>query len=347
VDQGHVTDVGPRMTSTESQTSGGGTATAWWSTYVNGGTQPDGTIAPPRDTSFAGNKSHPQIKGAKHSGAGGHSQSALDILTNWFEQNLQLGNSAEIVKIIHDAWVKGYSPADIDLFLPDIEKTHAFQTRFPGYMTAVKNGYLPSGVGGLAQYIQLEGSYRAKVQAAGLPAGFYDDHSDFGQFIERGISPDEIENRIGMAVREAQQIDPTMRNLMAKFYGLSTGDVASYFLDPKRALPVIERQYQTAGVASWASKYGLDVNSMTRYEDLVDKGVTEDQAAQGYGTVKALKDYLGKTAGIYGETFNQSDAENDAFFNNSTKRRKIIANEEATFGGSSQGATGSAKRTSY
>jgi len=150
-----------------------------------------------------------------------------------------------------------------------------------------------------------------------------------------------------MAVRMAQQIDPTMRNLMAKFYGLSTGDVASYFLDKDRALPVIERQFNSAGVASWASRFGLNTNDITHYENLVDKGVTEQQASQGYGAVKALNDYLSRTAGVYGMQYNQTDAENDVFFNDSTKRRKIIAGEQAQFGGSSQGSTGSAQRTSY
>ena len=274
-------------------------------------------------------------------------QSALDILTQWFQQNLQLGDSAEIVKIIHDAWIKGYTPADVDMFLPDIEKTQAFQTRFPGYMTAVKNGYLTGGVGGLSNYLQLEGQYRQIMSSAGLPAGFYDDPSDFGAFIAGGKSPAEIESRVGMAVRSAQQVDPTARNLMAKFYGLSTGDVAAYFLDPNRALPTIERQYKTAGVASWASHYGLDVTDMSRYENLVDKGISEDQAGQGYANVAALKKYVGEAGSIYGIGFNQSDAENDVFFNDQTKRRKIIAAESADFGGSSQGSTGSAQRTSY
>ena len=281
------------------------------------------------------------------SGGSGPSQNALDILTNWFETYLGLGNSAEIVSIIQKAWQGGYSPADMDLFLPDIEKTHAFQTRFPGYQQAIKNGYLPGGVGGLGTYLQLEGQMRATLSHWGLPAGFYDSPSDFGQFIGGGVSPDELNNRAELAVTAARQIDPTMRNLMAKYYGLSTGDLASYFLDPNRALPAIERQYKTAEVASWASRYGLDVTSATRYEDLVDKGITGQQAAQGYGTVAALKDTVGQAGSVYGESYSQSDAENDVFFNKSDKRRRIMANETATFSGSSQGATGAAKRSSY
>lgn len=304
----------------------------WWSTQYNNQSAPTPTPTPTPG---------PGVPNATPS------QSALDILTNWFRTNLQLSNSADIVSIIHDAWLKGYTPADIDLFLPDIEKTASFQQRFPGYATAVKNGYLTGGIGGLSQYLQLEGQYRQIISSAGLPSGFYDDPSDFGEFIAGGKSPAEIESRVGMAVRTAQQIDPTMRNLMAKFYGLSTGDVAAYFLDPDRALPSIERQYKSAGVASWAARYGLDVSSMTRYESLVDSGISEDQAAQGYANVAALRDYVGRAGGVYGIRFDQGDAEKDVFFNDQTKRRKIIAAEEATFGGSSQGSTGSATRSSY
>lgn len=275
------------------------------------------------------------------------SQSALDILNQWFEENLGISQSAEIVQIIHDAWVKGYTANDIDLFMPDIEKTQAFKNAFPGYDEAKKKGYIIPGYQGVGQYRQIRAGYMAILENSGLPAGFYDDPSDFGQFIANGVSVSELESRVGMAVRTAQQIDPTMRNLMAKFYGLTTGDVAAYFLDPDRALPTIERQYRTAGVATWAARYGLDTSSMARYEGLVDKGVTEDQAASGYANVKALSDYVGRSGGVYGESYSQADAENDVFFNDQTKRRRIIANEQATFGGSSQGSTGSAKRTSY
>jgi hypothetical protein len=288
--------------------------------------------------------------GATSSGSGtttGSSQSALDILTSWFQTYLGLGSSAEIVEIIKKAWQGGYSPADMDLFLPDIEKTQVFQQRFPGFQTAIKNGYLPGGIGSLGQYIQIEGQMRANLASWGLPAGFYDSPSDFGQWIANGVSPDEINHRAELAVTAAKQVDPTMRNLMARYYGLTTGDVASYFLDASRALPTLERQYNAAGVASWAERVGLDTSSASRFEDLVDKGVTISSASQGYGTVKTLTSGFGKIAGIWGENYSQSDAESDVFFNQNDKRRRIMAKEAAAFSGSSQGATGSAQRQSY
>jgi hypothetical protein len=134
---------------------------------------------------------------------------------------------------------------------------------------------------------------------------------------------------------------------MSRFYGLSTGDVAAYFLDPGRALPTIEHQYKTAGVASWAARSGYGITDISRYEQLVADGLTAEQAAQGYGTVRQLDETIGRVASVYGESFSQADAEQDVFFNKNEKRRRIMSQEAATFGGSSRGATGSAQRGSY
>ena len=126
-----------------------------------------------------------------------------------------------------------------------------------------------------------------------------------------------------------------------------TGDVAAYFLDANRALPAIEHQYKAAGVASWAARNGFAIDNMKRFEQLVADGVTAEQAAQGYGTARALTDSVGKVASIYGQSYGQTDAEQDVFFNNNEKRRQIMQQEQATFSGQSKGATGSADRADY
>lgn len=272
-----------------------------------------------------------------------HRISAFSILRNFFN-GLGIAFDDQIEKVIKDAMHSGFGPDQIDLIMPELEKTKAFNTRFVGFAKRVQNGYNQISIG---EYLQLENNYHQIMQSAGLPKGFYDDPSDFGNWIANDVSPDEIQNRVSLAVKTAQSVDPTMRSLMSKFYGLTTGDVASYFLDRKRALPVIQRQYDTAGVASWAQRNGLGVSDIKHYENLVDSGVSIDQAAAGYGTVKALTDTVGRAGNIYGESYTQSDAESDVFFNKSQKRQRIMANEAATFGGSSSGSTGSAKRQSY
>jgi hypothetical protein len=271
--------------------------------------------------------------------------SAMDYLRRFFA-SIGMAFDGELEGVLLNAMRAGYTPADLEsgLLMPDIQKTQAFQTRFPGYSARISNGYSAINI---RQYLELENSYRSIMENAGLPKGFYDDPADMGQWIAKNVSPAEIEGRVRLAVDAAKGVDPTMRNLMARFYGLSTGDVAAYFLDPQRALPTIEHQYKTAGVASWAARNGYGISDISRYEQLVANGVTAEQAAQGYGTVRQLDDTIGRVAGIYGETFGQADAEQDVFFNKNEKRRRIMAQEAATFGGSSRGATGSATRSGY
>jgi hypothetical protein len=269
--------------------------------------------------------------------------SAMDYLRKFFA-NIGLQMDAELEGVLLGAMKAGYTPADIQsgILMPDIQKTQAFQKRFPGYSQRVSNGYNAISIG---EYLQLEDAYRSVMANAGLPSGFYDDPSDMGQWIAKNVSVAEIESRVRMATDMAKSIDPTMRNLMARFYGLSTGDVAAYYLDPTRALPEIEKQYKTAGVASWAARNGYEITDMARYQSLVEAGITPEQAGQAYGTIRQFDQTLGKVAGIYGETYDQGDAEQDVFFNKNEKRRRLASFEQATFSGSSRGATGSAQRS--
>lgn len=268
--------------------------------------------------------------------------SAMDYLRKFFA-NIGLVMDAELEGVLLNAMKAGYTPADIQsgILMPDIQKTQAFQKRFPGYNARLDNHLNAISI---AEYLQLEDAYRSIMANAGLPAGFYDDPADMGVWIAKGTSPAEIESRVRMAVDMAKSIDPTMRDLMARFYGLSTGDVAAYYLDPARALPEIEKQYKTAGVASWAARSGYQITDMNRYQALVEAGITPEQAAQAYGTIRQIDTTMGKIANVYGETYTQTDAEQDVFFNNNEKRRRLASWEAATFSGSSRGATGSAQR---
>lgn len=273
-----------------------------------------------------------------------NTESAYDVFRKTLAQwGIPMG--ADIESIIRQAVVDGTTPDQIELIIPDIQATQTWKNRFPGWDKRIANGYNQITVG---QYLDLENQYKRIMQQAGLPAGFYDDHSDFGGFIANNVSPDEIQNRVAMATDAVRQVDPTARDLLSKFYGVTAGDLASYFLDKNRALPVLDRQYKAANVASFAARNGLRVNDAKHYEDLLDQGVTVDQAAHGYGTVKAFNDTFSRLGGVYGLEYNQADAEKDVFFNQNEKRRKLSTLERANFAGASRGATGTADRgTSY
>lgn len=263
-----------------------------------------------------------------------------DLLESW---DLPIGNDIE--KIIRQAVTEGITPDQISLIIPDIQDTRSWKDRFPGWHKRVNNGYNQLTVG---EYLALEDEYHRIMQENGLPKGFYDDPSDFGNWIANNISPDEVNSRVTKAADLVRQVDGTARDLLTKFYGVTAGDLTAYFLDQRRAMPALERQYQAVNVAAFAARAGLQVDNSRRYEDLIDRGITPEMAAQGYGTVAAFNEAFGKIAGAYGESYSQRDAEEDVFFGKDEKRRKLLAKEVATFSGSSRGATGRSDRgTSY
>lgn len=259
------------------------------------------------------------------------SQSAYRLFANMLALwGIPVG--ADIAAIIQSAVVEGITPDMIDLIIPDIQNTDTWKQRFPGWHQRTAAGYPQITVG---EYLALESAYHRIMQAAGLPSGFYDDPADFGNWIANNVSPDELQDRVNGAMDLVRQVDPTARGLLAQFYGVDSGGIAAYFLDPKRALPTLARQYEAVNVAAWAARYGLNLMNSAHWEDLVDKGVTKEMAAQGYGTVKRFYDVLGNLGDIHGIRYGQADAEQDVFFQNEAKRRQIVSAEVAAFAGSS------------
>lgn len=254
-------------------------------------------------------------------------QMFASILGSW---GIPMGGDIE--SLIRAAMVDGYTPDDMELLIPDIQNTQTWKNRFPGWQQRVSNGYNQISVG---EYLALESSYHRILQSAGLPSGFYDDPSDFGNWIANNVSPDELNSRVKDAMDLVRQVDPTARNLLTQFYGVGAGDLAAYFLDPQRALPTLDRQYKSVNVAGWAVRNGLTLADAKHYEDLVDKGVSPDMAAQGYGTIGQFSRVLGNLGDIHGIRYSQFDAENDVFFNQDEKRKRIVDAERAAFSGSS------------
>jgi hypothetical protein len=77
-----------------------------------------------------------------------------------------------------------------------LSQTTAYKQRFAGNEERRKNG-LPEL--NPAQYIGLEEQYSNVLRSYGLPAGFYDSHKDFTDFIGKDISPSEIQTRAQIA----------------------------------------------------------------------------------------------------------------------------------------------------
>jgi len=149
----------------------------------------------------------------------------------------------------------------------------------------------------VSQYLQLESSYRQVLNAAGMPKDFYNNQEDFESFIANDISPDEVQYRVQQGYAAVQNADPIVVNELKTLYGLDEGTLAAYFIDPNKTKEAVVRSARAAEVAAQARRQAGIGLTATQAEELVQAGVTEQQAQSAFGDVRALQELTRPLAG--------------------------------------------------
>lgn len=207
----------------------------------------------------------------------------------------------------------GISPAEFTLRL---RQTKPYQQRFAANQQRINSGLRALSE---AEYIGLEDQYQNVMRRYGLPASFYargerGAQPEFQKFLAGDVSPAELEDRVQLAATRVQNAAPEILSNLEKYYpGINKGNLLAYTLDPERALPEIQRQIQSAEIGAAAQVAGLPVG-VARAEELARRGITQQQAQQGYQAISELTPGAKKLADIYGgEKYDQTAAEQEVF----------------------------------
>jgi hypothetical protein len=250
-----------------------------------------------------------------------------------------LGDLAEYVytEIIAKETVNINNP---DAIIFAIREQPAYQKRFAGNAARLKKGLSELDP---ASYIGLENQFRQTLQSNGLPANFYDQSDDFQALIEGDVSPAELNERVQQGYRAVADADPAVKEQMKNLYGIGEGELAAYFLDPKRTAPLLTRQAQAASIAARGLEQGGIQLSGAFAEDLARRGITEQQARAGFGEVGALGElrqtFAGETA-LSGEQLAGAAFGIDVASQQELERRKRLRTGEFAGGGSFARTTG-------
>ena len=173
---------------------------------------------------------------------------------------------------------------DIGIQLRD---SKAFKERFSGN-EKLRDAKKP--VYSVLQYLQLESEYRSNLLAAGMPADFYSSQADIANFIGNQNSPDEIKDRVALGYAAVKNADPKVVAELKTLYGLDDGTLAAFFLDPVRTKDQVLRAARAAEVASQARQQaGISLGAPAA-ELLVQQGVTQEEARQGFAQVSQLQE---------------------------------------------------------
>lgn len=225
---------------------------------------------------------------------------------------------------------QGYTQDQVSFLLQD---TDAYKKRFAGNEIRRQQG-LP--VLSPADYLNTEASYRQIMQSAGLPSGFYDQPSDFADWIGNDVSPTEINDRVQTALELTNRMDDGLKSALQDWYGIGPGDVAAYALDQKRALPALQNLARAAEIGGVANDQQGQLTQQ-RAEQLA-RQTTLSNAQLGTAEGQAIQ--TGRTGSFLGQIsglgYDQSVAENELFLDDAeaARRRKQLGNlEQGRFSG--------------
>jgi len=207
-----------------------------------------------------------------------YEQNAADALGELFSR-YGLGSLApKIVELVQE-----YGPENTNTILLQLQETEEYKARFVGNEYRKQAGY---SVLSPAEYIALESSYREVMRRAGLPEGFYDQQGDFNQLVGRDISPAELASRAQAAVDWSLNIDETQKKALLA-YGINHGDLAAYFLDYDRGLPLLQAKFDKALLAAYScGNHQVDANEVKTAEQ--DARFSPLQAKAGFNAQPLL-----------------------------------------------------------
>lgn len=286
----------------------------WTATGAGNAAYPIGTTGTQPPSKAGGGSGNPPT-GATGGGTstGGSSSDPLGALTgdqrNAYSALVDVFNTYGLGSLAPDILKyvqQGFNSDTISLLL---QNTDAYKQRFAGNQIRLKNGY---AVLSPADYIATENAYRQSMRAAGLPSGFYDSTSDFANFIGDDVSASEMNSRVQIASQATLTASPQYTQAL-KQMGLSSGDLTAYFLDPTKALPLLQQQAATAAIGSEALVRGLSFDQGYA-QQLAQAGFSQSQAAQGYSQIAGEFQTLQNAARNFGGLNYGYNTEEQAIF---------------------------------
>lgn len=192
-------------------------------------------------------------------------ESLRGVMTEYGLESL-MGRIEEYVK-------EGYEgPAVLAL----IRTTPEYKQRFPAMEVLAKKQRAISE----AAYIEFERNAAQLERAYGLPAGMLGKDT-VTNLLSNEVSGRELEERVTMAAAGAFQAPQELRQTFSQYYGIDSGGLTAYFLDPNKALPLLTKQYAAAKIGTEAEMQDFAIG-VGLAEQLTEFGVTQEQARAGF-----------------------------------------------------------------
>jgi hypothetical protein len=158
-----------------------------------------------------------------------------------------------------------------------IRDTSQYKERFPAMAALSSKGRAISE----GEYIEFERNAAQLERAYGLPAGMLGKDTVTG-LLSNEVSAQELEQRVTLAAAGAFQASTEVRDTFSRFYGIDSGGLTAYFLDPDKALPLLNKQYAASQIGAEAQMQDFNIAAGLA-EQLTEAGISREEARQGFG----------------------------------------------------------------
>jgi len=179
------------------------------------------------------------------------------------------------------------SAAQLELALYDQPD---FQARFPviGEQRAAAATGAATQVMSPAEVLAYERQVAQTFRTAGLPTTFFDTPDELQTYISRGLSAEDVEDRISQAFNFVSAAPFEVRDKFDEFYGVGQGDIAlaTYILDPEKSLIELERSGRTAYAAGMGERYNIQLDREAAAR-VADQPLTAAGISQGLQEIGA------------------------------------------------------------
>jgi hypothetical protein len=206
-----------------------------------------------------------------------------------------------------------------------INTTELYKKRFAGLALREKNGYKPISE---EEYITIEKEFDQKLRTNGMPKGFYDTQEDFAMFIGNDVRADELDERIQRGYKAVYDTEPGTKEELKRLYGLQDNDIAAFLIDPTRfKQSEAVKKADAARRAAAAREQGMQLTT-AQAEELVNRGIGQATAQQGFQQLAATQELFGMTtaeAASGEQAITQEEQIAGVFGTNAEARQKIEA----------------------
>lgn len=157
-----------------------------------------------------------------------------------------------------------------------LQQTPEYKARFAGNAARTAQGLQ---VLTPAEYLSTEASYKQLLRAGGIDNSF-NTPEKFAQWIGDDVSPNELQQRVNLAVTATSQAPPSLTQYFGTL-GISTGELAGYFLNDKNPTPTLQMKLNQAQIGAAGIQNNINTSAADT-ERYAKQGVTYNQAQSAY-----------------------------------------------------------------